>query len=852
MSVIRQANILGQQRVDVPHLRALESSISADFDLLAGQILSGGRSAVVKGFEIVTGTGIGSPAPSLELVVASSIILHPLATEAGTIFSVPSDTDPETLSSTNSKVIGSFTANQVNYVSIDLRREADDTTSDLVMFLDANSLRETPKTVPLARTLQYRIVISTADFSSTPTLLPIAKVTTNSTNIVTLIEDARPMLYRLGTGGSVPDRHASYSWSGGRSENTSGSVFTGGDKALTSFKDFSDAVFTRLWELGGGEYWYSPTSDRELKLLYTSSVIPATQDNFRWTLFGSTLEWAGLAIAFGNSTVHTNTITDGSAVLADGQCLYVDIDRTTVAATVPAVADLQTLGSPDVPGSRFVIAWRIGDDVHVKDKPYEVGRIFPVASPIVLGTVALKEAAVIPTQPVVLAEKTGGQFENTASGSNKSAFKGTGNGTGPGLEGVGGNSNGDGVNGTGIGSGSGLVAVGGDTGGPGITAQGGPGAQARGLNCYSSVLGGIAAYFESYIIGSAIEAHGADAGIVAYGSNGIGVQAFGSGGVAGVEGNADGTGYGVIGNGGDTNGSVGVYGTSTATNGIGVWGQGSGTSTGVKGSGGGSDGVGVTGTGGATNGRGGLFTGSGNGLGLQATGGASGGTGLHASGGSAAGLGAIITGGTSSAGALGNGTGLYVKGADVNGLGSSGTAIIAVGGNTGTAGVAVDATGGTGGGIGGKFSNGIAATAAVRKVAVYAVNGDILLGAVNPNSDAAFTNTVTPSNTIKARGTLGLGGIPFTITIQEGFNIGTPTRLGDSTFRVPFQSSFGGGGNTYTVVATCYQGNTPYFPMITKTASHMDVNFTNLGNTTETIDGAFTSFVFEFIIVGNQ
>jgi hypothetical protein len=43
MSANRQLNLLGQWRLDVPHLRSIESSVAADFDLLAGSMLGGGQ-----------------------------------------------------------------------------------------------------------------------------------------------------------------------------------------------------------------------------------------------------------------------------------------------------------------------------------------------------------------------------------------------------------------------------------------------------------------------------------------------------------------------------------------------------------------------------------------------------------------------------------------------------------------------------------------------------------------------------------------------------------------------------------------------------------------------------------------
>lgn len=470
MSVLRQANILGQQRLDVPHVRAIESSICADFDLLAGKVLAGERPLVVRGFDIITTLAVGNAATDLQLNVANGVILHPTASEAGTIFSMPSTASVEVLSNTNANVTGGFTANQVNYIGLDLRRSAATSTTDLVMFLDANTLLETPKSVPLARVLTYKIVISTNDFSSTPYLLPIAKVTTNSTNIVTALEDARPMMNRLGSGGSVPNRQYKFPWALGRQETTSGAVFSGGDKALASLKDWQDAVMTRLWELGGGQYWYSGTSDREVKLAFGQPTISATGDNFQWTLGTQTLQWQSLSVVFGNSPVAYNPITDGSAVLQDNQCLYVDIDRTSLTARTAQVQTLTALGQPTIPGSRVVIAWRRGSNIYVRDRGTEVGRSIAVATTTASGTVKLKYAAGTPSDPVVLAQDANGSVQNTATVNNVPGFKGTGSGSGAGVEGVGGGTDGPGLKGTGTGTGAGVEATASSSSNPAIKA----------------------------------------------------------------------------------------------------------------------------------------------------------------------------------------------------------------------------------------------------------------------------------------------------------------------------------------------------------------------------------------------
>src|SRR5688572_11059469 len=282
MAVIRQANLLGQQRLDIPHLRSLEAAVAGDFDLLAGEILAGMDPLVVTGFETIVASA-GSPASSLLIRVAGSIILHPEASESGTIFKVPEDRAIETLNAANSRVPGSFTASSTNYVGVDLRRTADPTTADTVQFLDPETNLEAPKTVPLARTLDYVFVISTQDFSTTPGIAPLVKVVTDAFNNVSSIEDARNFIFRLGSGGAITDTQHAYTWPGGRGEVGDNSDFTAGDKAIGSQKEWMDAVMTRIWELGGGERWYSATADRNVKLLRTGAYF----DNGEW------FEWDG-------------------------------------------------------------------------------------------------------------------------------------------------------------------------------------------------------------------------------------------------------------------------------------------------------------------------------------------------------------------------------------------------------------------------------------------------------------------------------------------------------------------------------------------------------------------------------
>jgi hypothetical protein len=574
---------------------------------------------------------VGGFATQLVLNTAEAILLHGTASEPGAIFVVSPDQPAETLSTSNPNVTGSFTPNAINYIGIDLIRLADPTTTDIVKFRSATTNLEFSQQVPLARTLQYRIVISTSDFDLLTNVAPVAKVSLDTNGVVLSVTDCRKMLFRLGTGGTVPNPLGVFGWPGGRTENPVTSVdttdpFSGADKSIASFIDFFHAMESRLWEVGGGEHWYSDTTDRDVLFVRDpAALFVSNNENFEWT--GTNLHWQGLSFDFGNSTAVKNTINNqlidnpGLTDLAIGQCLYVDLDRAVDSAALTMVkANLATVGVPPpaTPGSRHIIAWRVTEGVfglgssfpvgfafaHATDAAYGVVRLFAdagtdaivpavdingvivargldmdVAGSLSIGQsvatgIDIADAGVLTTIFGSLQVNQGGTI--TTSLANSIGLTSTGNGTGAGVRGVGGFSNGHGLVGQGNGDGSGCQATGAGTG-AGVTAQGGS-------------------------------------------TGGSGVSGVGGGGGHGVFGTGSLTGIGVRGVGGSSAGT-GVNGQAGAGNGIGVVGGGTGTGSGVSGAGGATSGTGVTGTGGSPNGAGvtGFGTGSGSGVSGTAT-----------------------------------------------------------------------------------------------------------------------------------------------------------------------------------------------------------------------------------------
>lgn len=588
MAILRTFNALGNMRLDVSHLRSIESAIAGDFDVIVGRSMAGNKGMVVKGFAL-SNTSVGTVSSEIQLLTADSIAYNVNASESGSFLWIPSDRAPETLSSSNSNVIGSFTSSSVNYIGIDFKRSSDASTADLVQFIDSTTLRENSRSVALGRTLNYVIHISTAPFSVSSNIIPVAKVTTDSFNKVSSVQDARSMMFRLGAGGDSPNSQSSFSFPFGRQENVVNNTFSGGDKNIQSQKDWMDAMMTRLWELGGGENWYSPTADRNARMTRNqSSTFASTGDNFEWVagLYSvNHLHWKGLRIIFDNANsggVYYNTISDqliddvgvpatstGSKTsLAVGECIYVDVDRTSNATIVALKSSLQNLGAPIIPGSRYVLAWRTSDGVFSRDATFQVN--IPLQAPattVADGSVRLAYAAGDPSFPTVTPLNSNNAIQIGGGSypilSNATALTVTGVGTSPSVVVTSVESSGLSVVCNGIQFGyTAITGVGNNPTEP--YEQGGTGGSFTGGN------------------GTAFDAAGG-AGAVAVGGNGVGTELGGSGLMAFAGSNGAGTdawknnaisGFG-------TSSGTGVYGVGGGVGGAGVYGAGGSLSSNI-------------------------------------------------------------------------------------------------------------------------------------------------------------------------------------------------------------------------------------------------------------------------------
>ncbi len=264
MAIKSQRRLYSQQRLTTSTWRAVESAVSFDFDTVLRKMFTGDTTGyILSGFRINIGSSsFSTDASNLTLYSLNSTILHTLADESGTILNVEGST-AESLNSTNSKVVGGFAANSTNYVGIELVRVTDEDSTETTYFWDADAEAEFSRVLPSSTVLDYRIVITQSGFGN---LLPIATVITNASNVPTTITDCRNLLFRLGTGGTSPNPNYSYPWSAGRTEpgtsttSTSVDPFQGGDKQITTFRDWIEAIETSIKEIKGTAYWFESGS----------------------------------------------------------------------------------------------------------------------------------------------------------------------------------------------------------------------------------------------------------------------------------------------------------------------------------------------------------------------------------------------------------------------------------------------------------------------------------------------------------------------------------------------------------------------------------------------------------------
>ncbi|CAN5950515.1 unnamed protein product [Sphagnum jensenii] len=228
MAVLGRLLISSAERLDLPDILSIDSYSAGDWRYFMDTLVGENTPYIIKGFDVVNpAQAIGTQ--SLSINIADSAMFYP-GSGAGSLLLWTSGRQPERIAASPS--VGDEFTEEVNTESV----------------------------------IQVQASVSTGAFPNNT--VPVAIVVVGP-SVITSIEDARPLMFRLGTGGIDPNPANRFAWPALPTSQyeqletpitiTSSSgpnPFQGGDKNLTSLKEWMDAIMTQIAALGGLQYWY--------------------------------------------------------------------------------------------------------------------------------------------------------------------------------------------------------------------------------------------------------------------------------------------------------------------------------------------------------------------------------------------------------------------------------------------------------------------------------------------------------------------------------------------------------------------------------------------------------------------
>lgn len=341
MAVLGRVLFSSAERVDLPDLLSIDSYTAGDWKAFIQGLVGSTRPYILSGFDVISPeSAVGAATCSIR--VADSAVYYPGSAAGPFFFGMPAG-DP-TSAPLVPKLHG---ANATNYVFLTL--STFDTASDTRALWDPDrnaTGAEFTQNINTQTAIQVQVNVSTGSFPVNT--VPVAIITTGSNGMIASIQDARDMLFRLGTGGLNPNPLNGYSFRSLPSSTYARfepdtvisqiggtNPFQGGDKNILTLKEWMDTVMTKLRELGGTKYWYEDTGTFNLATIYKDVLTGYWKSKGTYSHSTAT---AGVIIW--SEDIHFNSVNcprdlviraGTSAALADGQVAYIKLLRNQLA-----------------------------------------------------------------------------------------------------------------------------------------------------------------------------------------------------------------------------------------------------------------------------------------------------------------------------------------------------------------------------------------------------------------------------------------------------------------------------------------------------------------------------------------
>jgi len=333
MAVLGRLLISSGERLDLPDILSIDSYAAGDWKYFLKAIVGDDKPYVLKGFDVIDPqNAIGTAGCAIR--VADSVVFYP-GSKAGPFFHGLQEGHPQA-----APLVPELRKNAINYVYLTLStfNTSNDTRAFWDPDKDGGAGGEFSQDVNTESVLKAEINVSTGSFPKNTIPIAIIKV---GPAVIESIEDARDMMFRLGSGGLSPDPFNEYKWKGlptntfKRTEPptsiaapSSPNPFQGADKNIYTLKEWMDAVMTKLKEIGGSSYWYEDVSTYSLISTFIDSSAIAFRSKGKWDhAVPGVITWTEDIHLKVTSDLRTYIIRAGTKTLADEQVAYVPLVR---------------------------------------------------------------------------------------------------------------------------------------------------------------------------------------------------------------------------------------------------------------------------------------------------------------------------------------------------------------------------------------------------------------------------------------------------------------------------------------------------------------------------------------------
>ncbi len=293
------------------------------------------RPYILKGFEVLSpGDSIGTQSVSIK--VADSVVYFPESTTGSFFHGL------EEGNANSSPLIPELRKNATNFVFLTLTTF--DTAQDTRALWDPDKEGgeggEFTQEINTESVLKVDVAVSVGSFPEDTVPICIVKV---GPSVIESIEDARDMMFRLGSGGLNPNPLSRYDFKSLPSASfqrvetptvitsvSDPNPFQGADKNVLSLKEWMDLVMTKLTELGGTTFWYEDASAFSLISLWTDALGTTIKSKGQWQHSNATaglIEWTEDLLIQSIIGPRDVIVRAGSKSISEDEVMFIDLIR---------------------------------------------------------------------------------------------------------------------------------------------------------------------------------------------------------------------------------------------------------------------------------------------------------------------------------------------------------------------------------------------------------------------------------------------------------------------------------------------------------------------------------------------